>query len=184
MNADGVARGETQPALHFHGGSAADAASTTVMLLRLGARWFGLDVHHIEEVALKGEVTRVPTAPSHILGVTCLGGRMVTVVDLGQMIGGTKMHSCEASATLPRLVVVRDGEFEMAVVAEGIQGMIEHEPVPAPQPEQNMSPSSSSFVREEFDWRGERVALLDIPTLIATAAKLAGILPPAEEGES
>jgi purine-binding chemotaxis protein CheW len=106
-------------------GSAREAASTTLMLLRLGTRWFGVDVRSIEEVALKGEVTRVPTAPSHILGVTTLRGRLVTVVGLEQMIGGAGMLSRETTATLPRLVVVRDGDYEMAVVAEGIAGMTE-----------------------------------------------------------
>jgi purine-binding chemotaxis protein CheW len=159
-----------------------EAASATLMLLRLGTRWFGVDVRAIEEVALKGEVTRVPTAPNHILGVTTLRGRLVTVVGLEQMIGGAGLLSRENSATLPRLVVVRAGEYEMAVVAEGIQGMIEY--VPAAEPDPDKPRPSSEFVREEFDWHGNRVSLLDAPKLIAAAAKLAGILSPSEEVES
>jgi chemotaxis signal transduction protein len=149
------------------------------MLLRLGTRWFGLDVQSIEEVALRGDVTRVPTAPSHILGVTTLRGRLVTVVGLEQMIGGAGLLSRENSATLPRLVVVRDGEYEMAVVAEGIQGMTEY--VPSTEPDKPRP--SSEFVREEFDWHGNHVSLLDTPRLIAAAARLAGILSPSEEME-
>lgn len=117
MNAsDDVAHSEHKASIPC----AREAASATLMLLRLGTRWFGVDVRAIEEVALKGEVTRVPTAPNHILGVTTLRGRLVTVVGLEQMIGGTGLLSRENSATLPRLVVVRDGEYEMAVVAGGI----------------------------------------------------------------
>jgi hypothetical protein len=75
---------------------------------------------------------------------------------------------------LPRLVVVRDGDYEMAVVAEGIHGMTEH--VPATDPEAARSPDRPSFVREEFDWQGNRVSLLDASLLIATAARQAGSL--------
>ena len=178
MKSDDVAHSEAKAATTRAG----EAASTTLMLLRLGMRWFGVDVRSIEEVALKGEVTRVPTAPSHILGVTTLRGRLVTVVGLEQMIGGAGMLSRESSATLPRLVVVRDGEYEMAVVAEGIQGMTEY--VPATEPEPDKPRPSSEFVRTEFDWHGNRVSLLDAPRLIAAAAKLAGILSPSEEVES
>ena len=178
MNSDEAAPSEHTAAI----ASAREAASTTLMLLRLGTRWFGVDVRAIEEVALKGEVTRVPTAPNHILGVTTLRGRLVTVVGLEQMIGGTGLLSRENSATLPRLVVVRDGEYEMAVVAEGIQGMTEY--VPAAEPDPDKPRPSSEFVREEFDWHGNRVSLLDAPKLIAAAAKLAGILPSSEEMES
>jgi len=177
MNADEVAHSERKVATTFAG----EAASTTLMLLRLGTRWFGVDVQAIEEVALKGEVTRVPAAPSHILGITTLRGRLVTVVGLEQMIGGAGLLSRETSATLPRLVVVRDGEYEMAVVAEGIQGMIDY--VPATEPEPDKPRPSSEFVREEFNWHGNRVSLLDAPRLIAAAAKLAGILASSEEVE-
>lgn len=152
------------------------------MLLRLGTRWFAMDVRSIEEVALKGAVTRVPTAPSHILGVTSLRGRLVTVVSLEQMMGGAGELSSQSSATLPRLVVVRDGDYEMAVVAEGIHGMTEHfvdHDMPSEQPT-----GEPSFVYEVFDWEGNRVALIDVPGLVATAARMSGILSPTEQMES
>jgi chemotaxis signal transduction protein len=181
MNEDEVARGEHEAALSSQSRLAHDAASTTLMLLHVGRRWFGLDVRAIEEVALKGEVTRVPTAPSHILGVTTLRGRLVTVVGLEQMMGCTRMLSREGSATLPRLVVVRDGEYEMAVVAEGIRGMTDYAPATDVHPDR---PSGRpSFVREEFDWHGHRVSLLDASSLIATAAQLAGVHSPTGEVE-
>jgi chemotaxis signal transduction protein len=166
------------------------------MLLRLGMRWFGMDVRSIEEVALKGTVTRVPMAPSHILGVTILRGRLVTVVGLEQMLGGDRMLSQKSTATLPRLVVVRDGDYEMAIVAEGIHGMTEYVPAAEADPDRCRGDSSASsashvandaesptpeFVREEFDWHGNWVSLLDAPLLVATAARLAGILSPSEE---
>jgi hypothetical protein len=43
---------------------------------------------------------------------------------------------------------------------------------------------SCPLVREEFDWQGNRVSLLDVPALIAAAAKLAGILSPTDREES
>ena len=147
----------------------------TVMVLRLGRRWFAMDVRAIEEVALKGPVTRVPKSPSHILGVTTLRGRLVTVVGLEQMIGGPETLPLEHSATLPRLLAVRVGAYEMAIVAEEIHGMIDHplceypaRPTPADSPD---------FIREEFDWHGNRVALLDARLLVAAAARLAGVSP-------
>jgi hypothetical protein len=54
---------------------------------------------------------------------------------------------------------------------------------PATDPEPDRPTSRSEFVREEFGWRGRRVSLLDVPLLIAAAAKLAGILSPSEEAE-
>jgi purine-binding chemotaxis protein CheW len=181
MTAEEALSGEPKAAIPSQSDPAAEVASTTLMLLRLGKRWFGVDVRAIEEVALKIGVTRVPLAPSHILGVANLRGRVVPVVGLDRMIGGSGGISRENSATLPRLVVVRDGEYERAVVAEGIQGMTEY--VPATDPEPDRPPGRPPFVRGEFDWQGNRVSLLDAPLLIAAAAKLAGILSPSGKVE-
>jgi purine-binding chemotaxis protein CheW len=170
-----------------HGGGKADAAeppaspggpaAVSLMLLRLGQRWFAMDARAIEEVTLRGPVTRVPMAPSHILGVTSLRGRLVTVVGLEQMLGGAGMLPVDNSATLPRLVVVRDGDFEMAVVAHGIHGLIERAESAAP-----VRPADApDFVREEFDWQGGRVSLLDTSRLVAAAARRAGMSSPAED---
>jgi chemotaxis signal transduction protein len=152
---------------------ASSTGGAALMLLRLGTRWFAVDVLAIAEVALKGAVARVPTAPNHILGIATLGGRLVTVVSLEQMIGGAGPLSRENTATLPRLVVLRHRDCEMAVVAEGIAGMAEH--VTAEQTDEEAPAGRPKFVREEFVWNGHRVALLDVPRLVAAVASLSGI---------
>jgi chemotaxis signal transduction protein len=174
MNRDRVANsGERKAAIIRQASPVGGVGGAVLMLLRLGARWFAVDVLAIAEVATKGAVTRVPTAPKHILGITSLGGRLVTVVSLEQVIGGADLLSHENAATLPRLVVLRHGECEMAVVAEGIHGMAAH--VRADQTDQESTAALPKFVREEFRWDGHRVALLDVPRLVAGVARLSGI---------
>ena len=175
MSSRGAAQGE-----RGGGGDGHGSATAPLMLLRLGQRWFAVDVRAIEEVALKGPVTRVPMAPSHILGVTLMRRRLVTVISLEQMIGGAGMLSAENAVTLPRLVVVRDGAYELAMVAEEIGGIIEPQGLseavhPADVPD---------FVGEEFDWQGTRVARLDARMLVAATARQAGMLSLSPDGVS
>jgi chemotaxis signal transduction protein len=176
--------GERKAAIVQQVPSTGNLTATPLMLLRLGTRWFAIDVQAVVEVALRGAVTRVPTAPDHIIGITSLRGRLITVVSMEQMLGGEGSLSRESPATLPRLVVVRHGGYEMALVAESIHG-IGHQVGPAfvdgdgdgdgtparPLPE---------FVRHEFGWQGHRVALLDVHKLVLTAARLSGIDPSPE----
>jgi chemotaxis signal transduction protein len=174
--------GERKAAIVRQASPTGGAGSAMLMLLRLGTRWFAVDVLAIAEVALKGAVTRVPTAPNHILGITNLGGRLVTVVSLEQMIGGAGPLSRENVATLPRLLVLRHGDCEMAVVAEGIHGMAEQ--VTAGPADEKAMAALPKFVREEFLWDGHRVAVLDVPGLLAAAASLSGIDSPLASGEA
>jgi chemotaxis signal transduction protein len=155
-----------------------EAAGISLMLLRLGTRWFAVEAHAVVEVALKGAVTRVPTAPNHIMGIASLRGRLITVVSLEQMLGGAGLLSSESTATLPRLVVVRHGDYEMALVAESIHGVGEHQR--PRRPDDDLNHALPGFVREEFLWQGHWVALLDIPQLVVLAAQLSGIHSPSE----
>jgi chemotaxis signal transduction protein len=153
-----------------------DVTTGALLLLRLGKRWFAMDVRAIEQVALHGQVTRVPMAPNHLLGVITVRGRLITVVGLEQMMDGVGMLPAADSPTLPRLLIVREGPFEMALVVEEIHGMIEKSAAVA---ERRARPADApDFVVEEFDWQGRRVSLLDAHLLVTAVARSAGISSP------
>jgi purine-binding chemotaxis protein CheW len=158
------------------------AEGTTLLLLRLGKRWFAVDVRAIEQVALHGQVTRVPRAPSHILGVVTVRGRLITVVGLEQMLDDVGMLPAADPATLPRLLVVREGAFEMALVVEEIHGMIEKASAVV---ERRARPlGAPDFVSEEFEWQGRQVSLLDARLLVTAVARLAGISSPWQDANA
>lgn len=156
--------------------------ATLLLLLRLGRRWFAMDVGAIEEVALHGQITRVPMVPSHILGVIPIRGRLITVVDLEQMMGGVGMSPAADSATLPRLLVVREGDYEMALVVEEIHGMIERTSAAGERPAR--PEDAPDFVIEEFAWQDRRVSLLDARLLVTAVAQRAGISSPWQDASA
>lgn len=144
-----------------------EPAAVTLMLVRLGGRCFGIDARMIREVAIKGAVTRVPTAPGHVLGVVSLRGTLVPVISLEQMVGGIGPVARDMTATLPRLVVVQAGENAMAVVVDEVRGIVSCAALPAVAKGEAERPA---FMREELAWQGETICLVDVPLLIATAA--------------
>jgi chemotaxis-related protein WspD len=138
------------------------------MLVRVGGRWFALAAHSVQEVASKGAVTRVPTAARHVLGVTGLRGGLLPVISLEQMLGTVGPAAPESTTMRPRLVVVRAGECEIAVVVDEVRGIVDDFPGAATAAVS--SESRPSFLRQEFDWQGKRVCELDVPQLVTTAA--------------
>src|SRR5690606_40984280 len=65
-------------------------------------------------------VTRVPSLPSHVLGVSLVLGRLVPVVDLLQLIG----IDDAAKTSGRRLVVLQHEKHELAVIAEEARGVV------------------------------------------------------------
>jgi purine-binding chemotaxis protein CheW len=139
-----------------------------LLLVRVGGQWFALDARMVQEVAVKGAVTRVPRAARHVLGVAGLRGGVVPVISLQQMIGIAGPAAPELGTTLPRLVVVRAGDCELALVVDEIRGIIADHP--AADAAQSSSAGRPSFLRQEFEWQGNLVCMLDVAQLVATAA--------------
>lgn len=54
---------------------------------RLGREWYGLPITAVREVVPAGAVTKLPSAPAHILGVLNLRGILVPVTDPKRVFG-------------------------------------------------------------------------------------------------
>jgi len=140
-----------------------------LLLLRIGARWFAAEAACVREVGMKSRVTRVPTAPRHVLGVALVQGRLVPVVAFEGLFGA--IAPGETAATLPRLVVLADGGLEVGLVADETRGVIHRELAAA---ERMRSQGDRAWITGEFEWNGALVGLIDVAALIAAAGRAEG----------
>jgi chemotaxis signal transduction protein len=134
-----------------------------VVAMRSGARWFGFPAHSVREIVTKELVTRVPALPAHVLGVALVHGRLVPVIDLPSLVGQTGAGPPMEIA--PRLVVVHEGDVEVAVVADEARGVLALPREAAPQDRTE----AREFVVGEARWDDTLVCLLDGPGFIAAA---------------
>jgi chemotaxis signal transduction protein len=146
-------------------GAAEPAALLPLLFLRVGRRWFAVRSETVREVGTKGYVTRVPTAPVHVLGVTLIRGRLVPVLALEGLLGS--LGSAEVVHTLPRLVVLRHEDTEIALVADETKGVIERRV--STSTDVGRAADRSRFLGGEFEWEGKLVCMIDVPALIAEA---------------
>jgi chemotaxis signal transduction protein len=138
-----------------------------LVFLRAGGRWFALPAEAVAEVATKGPVTRVPGTARTVLGLTLVRGRLVPVVSLPELVGFTATAG-DAAATLPRLVIVRADDSEVALVADEIRGVIEHDAVGE---ERTHAPDRPVFLGEELSWQGRLACLIDVRGLVAAVQR-------------
>jgi purine-binding chemotaxis protein CheW len=146
--------------------AAREEISLALLFMRVGRRWFAVKSETVREVGTKGYVTRVPTAPTYVLGVTLIRGRLVPVLALEGLLGA--LGTGETAQTLPRLVVLRHGDTEIALVADETKGIVERK-VEAHPESQTRAAERPRYLGEEFDWEGKLVCMIDVPALIADA---------------
>jgi purine-binding chemotaxis protein CheW len=155
---------------------AADPRSTLpFLLLRLGARWFGLRAESVREVVGHEVITRIPGQPAHIRGLALIHGRMVPVVALDVLLRAHAVPLAETDAggaghhgdDMPRsrMVVLTDERFEIAILADDARGVVHL------GASLDASPDGERlrFVLGELPWQDHLVCVLDGGALLAAA---------------
>ena len=128
-----------------------------------GAR-FAVDVRSAREVALFEELTPVPRAPRHLVGVANLRGTVVPIVDVGPLIGLPALRAPRSVRTL----VLRNGALLAAMVVEAVLGLEPFETILAPDaPSAPRDRVPSHFLAGWLAWAGETVPVLDAGRILA-----------------
>ncbi len=132
--------------------------------LRLIGGRYAFEAPLVVEVVRLGPLTRLPAAPSFLPGVFTHRGEVLPVLDIGQLVGQPPIP-IRAST---RAAIVHCGPWKVAVVSEGVEGLVSIRRKDLEPP-----PSESSGVAVFLSAVGRDaqgpVAILDLPRLVETA---------------
>ncbi len=99
--------------------SAADDASIEALSFRLAGETYAIETAFVGEVGALTDLTPVPCTPAFVRGLVNVRGQILCAVDLKAFYGLP-----DAGITdLDRLVIVRDGEVEVGVLADEVTGI-------------------------------------------------------------
>lgn len=133
-------------------------------LFELAGARFAVDVRSAREVVLFDEITAVPRAPRHLVGVANLRGTVMPIVDVRELLG---LAESRAGRTV-RTLVVRDGAVQAALVVDTVVGLEPFGDVAGAD-----SPSAAGMwgprplMAGWIQWAGETLPLLDVPKILA-----------------
>jgi chemotaxis signal transduction protein len=100
------------------------------VLATIGSHQIAVAMAALQEVAEIGEITSLPLTPDWLLGVSNLRGVVTPVTDLAPLLGwGTSTQG-------QRALVLRDGQFSLAVAVESVPAVRWLENPPAAADEQ------------------------------------------------
>jgi purine-binding chemotaxis protein CheW len=145
---------------------AAAAGSNQVLTFTLGEETYGVDILRVQEIRGWSPVTRIPQAPSHVLGVLNLRGSIVPIVDLRMRFN--LQHAEYTPLTVIIVLSVQSplGRRDFGVVVDGVSDVIDvaaQDVKPAPEFGAHVS---TEFIEGLASVAGRMVMLLDIDQLI------------------
>lgn len=90
--------------------------SVQLVVFHLNQAEYAVTIDQVQEIINLADITRVPRAPAHILGVFNLRGKILPAVDLKQRLSlGTT-----AVDDATRLVVVKVGDHVVGLLVDGV----------------------------------------------------------------
>ena len=153
-----------------------EACSEEVLLVsvfRLGDAMFGVPAAQIQEVVQMGSVTPVHHAPSSIVGIRNLRGRIVTVIDLRMRLG---LGEAERGSESRILIVDSEGELVGLLVDRVDDTVFLHQESMSPPPS-NLGGLQESALRGVYRCPGGLVTLLDHNPILKPSERAAGSAP-------
>jgi purine-binding chemotaxis protein CheW len=124
------------------------------------------DAARVQEVIRMGPVTAVRHAPEEVTGVINLRGRIVTLLDLGRILGFAKTEPNRDS----RIFIIEDrGEF-IGLLVDRAADVMELDPAAEERVPANLSLEQKRYIRGvQRAADGRVIALLDLGALLPAA---------------
>ena len=140
------------------------APALRACLFSLAGSAFAVDVRSAREVAVFDDITLMPRASRHLVGVANLRGAVVPIVDIRGLLGMAETRPTRSVRTL----VVRDRSLVVAAVVDSVPGLEPFDELLSPDtPAAPRARVPREFVEGWISWAGELVPVLDVPRLLA-----------------
>lgn len=96
-----------------------DITMVEVLRFRLAYREYAIEMDHIREVILTGEITPVPGTPEYISGICVVRGEIISLVDLRVLLAIPE----KGLTDLNRVIVLTDHKLSFGILADHITGI-------------------------------------------------------------
>ncbi len=129
----------------------------------VGSALCGIDINVIQEMNKQMEMTKVPQAPSYVLGIMNLRGRIVTIIDLGRKLGLAPSKTTETS----RIIIVNSRDENIGLLVDRITDVVtakweDVEPTPS-----NIKGLKGKYFQGVLKSSKDLIAVLDVGEVLA-----------------
>src|ERR1700748_2665349 len=146
----------------------ADAESHQVLTFVLGNETYGVDILRVQEIRGWSAVTKIPHAPSHVLGVLNLRGSIVPIVDLRMRFALERAEYTAITVIIVVSVISAAGRRDFGVVVDGVSDVVDVVSAEAKAAPELGTQSATDYIRGLVPVSERMVVLLDIDRLIAS----------------
>ncbi len=149
-------------------GNGPGEGSHQVLTFVLGNETYGVDILRVQEIRGWSAVTKIPHAPSHVLGVLNLRGSIVPIVDLRMRFSLDRAEYTTVTVIIVVSVMSAAGRRDFGVVVDGVSDVVDVNSAEVKAAPELGSKAATDYIRGLVPVSDRMVVLLDIDRLIGT----------------
>lgn len=123
---------------------------------------YALDIEAIREIIKPREITEIPRAPKHVLGILSLRGQVIPVYDLKQRL----KLGCGIVTPLTRIIVCQDGDQVAGLLVDSITQVVKIAKDGVEATPANMTGIDRNLLLGVGRCQGRFLILLNLPNVI------------------
>jgi|GEM_PF-977182 len=124
---------------------------------------YGIEVEFVKEIVRPTDITPIPFANDHIMGLMNLRGDVVTIVDFGKLLGTER-----SDATNHKVLIVSDNDLTFGLYVDNVKEVVSVYPQDLKDTNAH-SFSSSDVLKGIVEKNSEFIQVIDISQLIKRA---------------
>jgi len=133
-----------------------------VLIFSLAKEYYAIELASAKQVAYLGSVTRVPTAPAFIRGITNLGGQIIPLVDISFLLGVAPLDM----AKYLKYIVIESGQNLFGILVDQIEGAAELEKSALQPPLATLKAKLLEFTIGEIEFKTRVLVMLDLKKIL------------------
>lgn len=135
-----------------------------IVAFSLGEEFYALDVQYVREILNIPQITPVPCTPESILGVINLRGDIISVIDIGRILG----LEVEGFKESRKIIIVEIDTEIVGITVDSIIDVMEIEVANIQPPLLTIEKGKKDYIDGEIEISGRLFSVLNIKNVIAS----------------
>jgi len=129
---------------------------------KLDGETYGINVMQVQEVLRYTEISPVPGASYHVLGIINLRGNVVTVIDTRVRFGLSQGETCDST----RIVIIEAGKHVMGMLVDAVAEVVYLRQSEIDVPPNTGNEESAKYIQGVCNKNGELLILVDLDKIL------------------
>lgn len=132
-----------------------------VVVIGVRDLWCAIDMKHVTEVSSLLKITNVPWTAEHVLGVSNLRGNIISIVDVGMILG---RDPCVLKST-SRIVVCKAENILTGLLADSMFEILDVDEAAIDATVKARGTAMAEFINGEFEYDKRIVTILNMQSI-------------------